>query len=105
MITITGSVGSSGKYLVTGMPVTTKPDADFMLRMAFENKTGGTNLALGAGSTADFAAGTFQVRLSDSGGPGFQFLTLVDTAQLRGMVIYVIREVGTAVSQFTLSIE
>ena len=40
MITITGTVGSSGKYLVTGMPVDTEAHA--ILRIAFENNTSGT---------------------------------------------------------------
>lgn len=56
MITITGTVGNSGKYLVTGIPVDTKTHT--VLKIAFENNTGGTNLALCAGTDADFAAGT-----------------------------------------------
>ena len=40
MITITGTVGSSGKYLVTGLPVDTTANAD--LKMAFENNTSGS---------------------------------------------------------------
>jgi hypothetical protein len=40
MITITGTVGSSGKYLVTGLPVDTTANA--VLKMAFENNTSGS---------------------------------------------------------------
>ena len=103
MITITGSVGNNGKYLVTGMPVDTKTHT--VLKIAFENRTAGTNLALCAGSAADFNAGNPGLQLSDSGGPGFQFLTIIDTHQLSGKVIYVLRQVGTADSQFTLTVE
>ena len=103
MVTIKGSVGTSGKYLVTGMPLDTKTHA--VLKITFENNTAGTNLSLCAGSNADFAAGTAGLRRSDSGGPGLQFLTLIDTHQLSGKIIYVLREVGSAVSQFTLNVE
>lgn len=103
MLTLTGSVGATGKYLVTGMPIDTK--ADTVLKLTFENNTAGTNLALCAGTDADFTAGTAGIRLSDSGGPGFVFLTIIDTHKLKGQVIYVLREVGSAVSQFTLNID
>jgi hypothetical protein len=103
MITITGTVGSSGKYLVTGMPVDTEAHA--VLRIAFENNTSGTNLALFAGTDAEFASGSGGTQLSDSGGPGFQFLTIIDTHKLAGNIIFVRREVGSADSQFTLTVE
>jgi hypothetical protein len=103
MITITGTVGSSGKYLVTGMPVDTEAHA--VLRIAFENNTSGTNLGLFAGTDAQFASGSGGTRLSDSGGPGFQFLTIIDTHKLSGQIIFVRREVGSADSQFTLTVE
>jgi hypothetical protein len=100
---ITGAVGSTGKYLVSGSPVTTTTAA--VLKMSFENTTAGTNLALCAGSSADFAAAKCTVRLSDSGGPGFVFLTIVDTPALSGKFIYVLREVGTATASFRLTVE
>jgi len=103
MITITGSVGASGKAPVTGMPVDTKTPA--VLKIAFENNTAGTNLALCAGTAAQFTAGTSTIQLSGSGGPGFQFLTIIDAAQLNGLDVYVLREVGSAVSNFTINIE
>jgi hypothetical protein len=103
MITITGTVGSSGKYLVTGIPIDT--EAHTVLKIVFENRTSGTNLALFAGTDADFASGSGGVQLSDSGGPGFQFLTIIGTHKLSGKVIFVRREVGTADSQFALSID
>ena len=58
MISITGTVGSSGKYLVTGIPVETKTYT--VLKIAFENNTGGTNLALFAGTDAEFASGSWR---------------------------------------------
>jgi hypothetical protein len=103
MITTTGTVGSSGAYLLTGMPVDTAANA--VLKMTFENLTAGTNLALCAGTIADFNSANTGLRLSDSGGPGFSFLTIVGTNHLNGKVIYVLREVGTADSQFKLTID
>jgi hypothetical protein len=103
MITITGTVGGSGKYLVTGIPVDTKTHA--VLKIAFENNTPGTNLALFAGTDANFASGSGGMQLSDSGGPGFRFLTIIDTHQLSGKIIFVRRAVGSADSQFTLVVE
>jgi hypothetical protein len=58
-----------------------------VLKIAFENNAGGTNLALCAGTDADFAAGTVGLQLSDSGGPGFQLLTIIDTNKLSGKII------------------
>jgi hypothetical protein len=103
MVTITGTVGSSGKYLVTGAPVVSQ--AHTPLKITFENNTGGTNLGLWAGSEADFEAGSTGTQLSDSGGPGFIFLTIVDAADLKGQVLYVQREVGSADSHFTINID
>jgi hypothetical protein len=101
--TITGTVGSSGKYLVTGAPVATT--AVTVLKISFENKTPGTNLELCAGTGADFVAGTCANRLSDSGGPGFVFLTITDTSQLSGKIIFVQRVVGLAAATFNLTVE
>jgi hypothetical protein len=103
MITITGTVGSSGKYLVTGIPIDTQTHA--VLKMVFENRTSGTNLGLFAGTDADFASGSGGLELSDSGGPGFQFLTIIDSHKLAGQIIFVRREVGSADSQFALTID
>jgi hypothetical protein len=103
MITINGAVGSNGKYLVTGMPVTTTANA--VLKMTFENKTSGVNLGLFAGTTAEFASGTGGTQLSDSGGPGFAFLTIVDTNAIAGKVMFVRREVGSANAEFLLTVD
>jgi hypothetical protein len=99
--TITGTVGVSGKYLVTGAPVLATSG---LLKLAFENRTAGTNLELCAGTTADFSAGTCAMQLSDSGGPGFTFLTIIDAAKLNGKVIFVRRAVGVANSLFALTV-
>jgi hypothetical protein len=100
MITITGSVGANGKSLVTGMLVQTTSNA--LLKITFENNTAGTNLELNAGT---FGESTPQIRLSSSGGPGYQFLTIIDAKTLAGKDIYVRRAVGTATSKFTINIE
>jgi hypothetical protein len=103
MITITSNVGSTGKYLVTSVPVHSKIDA--VLKIAFENNTAGTNLGLFAGTAAQFASGTGGTQLSDSGGPGFQFLTITDVASLAGLQLFVRRLVGAASSNFTLTVD
>ena len=103
MITITGTVGSSGKYLVTGMPVASTSDSP--LKITFENLTSGTNLSLCAGTNADFTAGNAGLSLSDSGGPGFRFLTIVSAKHLNQKIIYVLRAVGTADSEFSLTVD
>jgi hypothetical protein len=101
--TITGFVGAGGKYLVTGAPVTTTTAT--LLKLSFENQTPGTNLELCAGTATDFATGTCSTRLSDSGGPGFVFLTITDTSQLSGKIIFVQRAVGIATAEFRLTVE
>jgi hypothetical protein len=100
---ITGTVGTEGRYLVSGSPVTTTTAA--VLKMSFENTTAGTNLELCAGTADDFSAGRCPTRLSDSGGPGFTFLTIVDTPAISGKFVYVIRAVGIAESTFRLTVE
>jgi hypothetical protein len=103
VITITGTVGPNGKYLVTSIPIKTKVDA--VLKISFENNTSGTNLALFAGTNAEFASGTGGTQISDSGGPGFRFLTIIDTARLSGLELFVRRAVGSAASDFTLVVD
>jgi hypothetical protein len=92
----------SGKYLVTGAPVSATTG---LLKLSFENRTAGTNLELCAGTVADFSAGNCATVLSDSGGPGFIFLTIIDAAKLSGQIIFVRRAVGLANSQFALTVE
>lgn len=103
MITITGIVGASGKYLVTGTPIETTANA--VLKITFENNTSGTNLELDAGSIEEFNSGTAGMELMKSGGPGYQFLKIVDTKKLAGKFLYVRRGVGSAASKFTINIE
>jgi hypothetical protein len=103
MITITGTVPADGKYLVTGTPIST-PNPGSLIKLTFENNTAGTNVALLSGTLADFTAGT-GTQLSDSGGPGFVFLSIVDSATLAGKILYAKRLVGTAAAHFTLNID
>ena len=102
MITIMGTVGSSGKFLVTSMPVHSSVPA--VLKLTFENNTSGTNLALVAGTGEDFEQG-IGTDISGSGGPGFRFLTILDIGQLDGKHLYVRRDVGSADAQFTLNVD
>ena len=76
-----------------------------VLKIVFENKSSGTNLGLFVGTDANFETGTGATQLSESGGPGFQFLTITDTHKLSGKILFVRREVGTADSQFSLTVE
>ncbi len=103
MITITGSVGASGKYLVTSVPIQSAVNA--VLKITFENNTSGTNLALIAGTDQEFNTGTGGMQLNGSGGPGYKFLTIIDVKKLAGKHLFVRRAVGSAVSQFTLIID
>jgi hypothetical protein len=102
-LTINGSVGPGAKYLLTGSAVDVSTNAVF--KMSFETTTPGENLALCAGSGADFIAGRCATRLNDSGGPGFRFLTIVDAASLNGKILFVIKEVGLNPSSFSFTIE
>ena len=98
---ITGTLNQ--KYLLSATPVSVTANA--VLKITFETTTAGDNLELCAGTGADFAAGTCPTRLSDSGGPGFVFLTIVDAASLNRKILYVIRAVGINPASFRLTIE
>lgn len=100
-VTITGV--ADPQYLISGSAP--KLASEAVLKLVFENKTVGTNVQLCAGAIEDFAQGKCTIALSGSGGPGFAFVTLVDARELSGKVLYAIRAVGTAPSQFTLTIE
>jgi len=100
-LTITGTTGA--KYLVSGSAVNSTGMG--VLRFSFENLTAGTNLSLCAGTLAEFASGTCGAELASSGGPGFTFLAIQDAAKLNGKYIYVIRNVGSEASVFTIVLE
>ena len=102
-LTITGTVGTTKKYLLTGTAITTT--AHSVLKISFETTTGGNNLSLCAGSFGDFAAGSCPLQLNDSGGPGFIFLTIIDAADLNGKQLYVIQNVGINPASFKVTIE
>jgi hypothetical protein len=82
-----------------------KTGSHTLLKIAFETTTGGNNLSLCAGTIADFNAGTCATSLSDSGGPGFTFLTLVDVQDLENKQLYVIQNVGSGAASFSVTIE
>jgi hypothetical protein len=102
MITITGTVGASGKYLVTGMPVDTQLHAVF--KIPFENKTSGTNLGLFAGTDADFASKRAE---SSYQAPAVRASNSCDHRYPRAFrqIIFVRREPGSANSVFSLTVE
>lgn len=101
-LTITGTLGGQ-KYLLTAIPVNVSTNA--VLKISFETTTSGENLALCAGSATDFGVGRCATLLSDSGGPGFTFLTIVDAASLSGKHLFVLREVGINAASFKFTIE
>jgi hypothetical protein len=103
LTSITGTVGTDGKYLVTGSTINVAVNT--VLKISFGATTSGDNVELCAGTGADFVAGACPTRLSDSGGVGFVFLTIVDASSLNGKQIYVIRAVGTTAVSFRLTIE
>ena len=100
-MTITGTTGA--KYLVSGSAVNSTGMG--VLRISFEDNTAGTNLSLCAGTLAEFGSGTCGTELASSGGPGFTFLAIQDAAKLNGKFLYVIRNVGSEASVFTIVIE
>ena len=100
-MTITGTTGA--KYLVSGSAVNSTGMG--VLRISFENNTAGTNLSLCAGTLAEFSSGTCGTELASSGGPGFTFLAVQDAAKLNGKYLYVIRNVGSEASVFTIVVE
>lgn len=100
-LTITGTTGA--KYLLSGSAISAPSTAVF--NISFENNTAGTNLSLCVGTETDFAAGTCATELASSGGPGFTFLAITSGTNLNGKWIYVIRNVGSAASNFTVTIE
>ncbi len=102
-VVITGTVGPSGKYLVTGAPIVGASPA--VLKFAFQNLTAGTNLSLCAGSDADFTAGNCSTILATSGGPGFAFITIMNSLSLSGKVLFVKRNVGALPAKFSLAVE
>jgi hypothetical protein len=84
------------------MPVHSSVQA--VLKLTFENNTSGSNLALVVGTAEDFEQRA-ATDISGSGGPGFRFLTILDTGQLDGKHLYVRGDVGSADSQFTLTLD
>ena len=100
-LTLSGVVRDT--YLVTGMAITEKTPA--VLKLKFENKTSGTNLSLCAGTPEEFKAGGCPLALSDSGGPGFEFLTVTDTLQLAGRHIWVKNNGPVKPASFALTVE
>jgi len=91
------------QYLISGAPA--KLASEAVLKLVFETRTPGTNVQLCAGTIEDFAQGKCTIALSDSGGPGFAFVTIVDARELSGKVLYAVRLVGTVPAQFALTIE
>ena len=102
-VTITDTIGSSGSFLISGSPIKTTTHSN--VKITFVDKTTGTNVALCAGSAAQISSNTCGIQLSDSGGPSDIFLTIIDIADLNGLVLYALRESGTANAEFTLTIE
>ena len=77
-----------------------------MFKLVFENLKVGTKVTPCLGTVADFNSGTCAMDLASSGGPGSQFLTIVDTAALTGKILFVKRAIGNlAMSRFSLTVE
>jgi hypothetical protein len=102
-VTVTGTVPAGGKYQVSAAQIGITTHA--VLKITFQNLTSGTNLSFCAGSGSQFNAKQCGTLLGASGGPGYTTLTIIDAASLNGMTLYVIREAGSANSNFTITIE
>jgi hypothetical protein len=103
-VVITGSVGNSGKYLVSGAPIAANKE-EGVLKITFETRTPGFNLSLCLGALTDFGSGTCTKNLVGSGGPGFIFLSIVNVAELDGQVFFVKRNVGNGTASFAITME
>lgn len=103
-VVITGTVGSSGKYLVSGAPISVKKE-DGIIKITFESRTAGSNLSLCVGTLENFDSNTCASELVSSGGAGFVFLSIVDVEELNGKVFFVKRNVGSGNSEFTITME
>ena len=81
------------------------------LKISFELNTvvgQGGEWFLCAGTPDDFAANNIGLQLAKVTGAGIQTLTIMDTNQLTGRLLYVVRQgtaVGPAILQFTINIE
>jgi hypothetical protein len=103
-VVITGTVGSTGKYLVSGAPISVKKE-EGIIKVTFETKTAGFNLSLCLGTIADFNSNTCASDLVGSGGPGFVFLSIIDIEELNGKVLFVRRNVGSGNATFAITME
>ena len=102
-VTYTGTVPAVGKYVISPAPLNITTHA--VLKITFQNLASGTNLSLCAGTIAQYSAKQCGTQLGISGGGGYTSLTIIDAANLNGMTLYVLREVGAANSNFTMTIE
>ena len=100
-LTMTGTVDQ--KYVVTGRAVSGATQS--VLKLKFESKTAGTNLTLCASTLAEFGANTCALQLSGSGGPGFMFVTITNTVELNGKIIWVRNNGPVKPATFELSVE
>jgi len=102
-VTITGTVPANGKYVISAATLSITTHA--VLKITFQTLTPGTNLSFCAGSDSQFNAKHCGMMLGISGGGGYTSLSIIDAANLNGMILYVIRDVGSADSKFTITIE
>jgi hypothetical protein len=102
-VTVAGSVGDSGKYLVSGTPVSGPATA--IVKFTFRTLTPGARLSLCAGTLADFESGRCAIHLASSEGPDAMFLSIVDLRTLGGKMLYVSRGGGAGNARFELTAE
>ena len=95
--------GAALNVTVTALDANNNQTSSYTGTVHFTSTDPSSSAVLPANYT--FTSGTGGTQLSDSGGPGFQFLTITDTQTLEGKVIFVRRLVGSANSQFSLTIE
>ena len=110
MISIIVSTGTGFSHRpISGIPVNTAVNTT--LKISFELNTAvgqGGEWLLCAGTPTDFAANNIGLQLANVTGAGIQTLTIIDTNQLAGRLLYIVRQgtaVGPAMLQFTINIE
>ena len=94
---------------ISGIPINTAVNTT--LKISFELNTSvgqGSEWLLCAGTPADFTANNIALQLANVTGAGGPTLTIIDTNQLAGKLLYIVRQ-GTAVTpaqlQFTINVE
>jgi len=94
---------------ISGIPVNTAVNTTIKISFALNTSVGtGGEWSLCAGTPADFAANNVGLQLASVTGANVPTLTIIDTNQLAGRLLYIISQgvvVGPSRLQFTIDVE